>query len=129
MTKRQVIGTRLAAVCGVLLGLTVTSLNAQPPGGGGGFGPGGNVEQLNAAAAAKPTPKLADGHPDLTGSWQAAGGGQRNAPGGMFRRCGPWQKQGCMEWTNQSTDFTFQAPMRLDPNQPIYKPEHWDKMI
>ena len=34
-----------------------------------------------------------------------------------------------MEWTNQSADFTFMAPSRLDPNQPIYKPEYWDKVI
>jgi hypothetical protein len=47
----------------------------------------------------------------------------------MFRRCGPFQLKSCMEWTNQSTDFTFMAPSRLDPNQPLYKPEHWDKVI
>jgi hypothetical protein len=72
---------------------------------------------------------LANGKPDLTGSWQQAAGGQRSAPGGMFRRCSPFQTSSCMEWTNQSTDFTFQAPMRLDPNQPLYKPEYWDKVI
>jgi len=33
-----------------------------------------------------------------------------------------------MEWTNQSADFTFMAPSRLDPNQPLYKPEHWDQV-
>ena len=34
-----------------------------------------------------------------------------------------------MEWTNQSADFAFMAPSRLDPNQPLYKPEYWDKVI
>jgi hypothetical protein len=124
--KQHIIGTRLAAAC-LFLGFSVVSAHAQPPGGGGG--PGVNQAQANAAAAALPTPRRADGKPDLTGSWQGAGGGQRNAPGGMFRRCGPWQLKSCMEWTNQSTDFTFQAPMRLDPNQPLYKPEYWDKVI
>ena len=118
MGKQQVI--RLVASLGVCIGLAVTSLQAQPPGGGGP--PLAELEKL-------PTPRLADGKPDLTGSWQQAAGGQRGAPGGMFRRCGPWQNSNCMEWTNQSTDFAFQAPMRLDPNQPLYKPEYWDKVI
>jgi hypothetical protein len=109
----------------VLLGFIFTAAQAQPPGGGG---PGG-AAAANAAAAAAPTPRMADGKPDLTGSWQGAGGGQRGVPGGMFRRCGPWQTSSCMEWTNQSSDFTFMAPMRLDTNQPLYKPEYWDKVI
>ena len=33
-----------------------------------------------------------------------------------------------MEWTNQSADFVFMAPSRLDPNQPLYKPQYWDKV-
>jgi hypothetical protein len=76
-----------------------------------------------------PTPRLPNGKPDLTGTWQQAAGGQRSAPGGMFRRCSPFQLKSCMEWTNQSNDFVFQHSMRLDPNQPIYKPEYWDKVI
>ena len=125
MGKQQISGTRVLTALTVLLGFIVTSVQAQPPGAGGP----GNAAAANAAAAAMPTPRLADGKPDLTGSWQGAGGGQRGAPGGMFRRCGPWQTASCMEWTNQSTDFTFMAPMRLDPNQPLYKPEYWDKVI
>ncbi len=82
------------------------------------------VESETDAAAAE-TPRLSNGKPDLTGSWQTASGGQRGVPGGMFRRCSPFQHN-CMEWTNQSADFTFMAPSRLDPNQPLYRPEHWD---
>ena len=124
MSKQQIIGARLVAAFGLLLSLGVGSLQAQP----GGFG-GGNQAALNAEAAKAPTPRLPNGKPDLTGSWQAAGGGQRNAPGGMFRRCSPFQVKSCMEWTNQSIDFAWQAPMRLDPNQPLYKPEYWDQVI
>jgi hypothetical protein len=47
----------------------------------------------------------------------------------MFRRCTPFQSENCMEWTNQSEDWPFMSGMRLDQRQPIYKPEHWDKMI
>jgi hypothetical protein len=34
-----------------------------------------------------------------------------------------------MEWTNQSEDWPFMSTARLDMRVPIYKPEHWDKMI
>ncbi len=34
-----------------------------------------------------------------------------------------------MEWTNQSADWVFMSSTRLDERQPLYKPEHWDKMI
>ena len=49
--------------------------------------------------------------------------------GGMFRRCTPFQAKTCMEWTNQSQDWPFMSTARLDMRQPVYKPEHWDKMI
>src|SRR5262245_51745293 len=117
--SKQTIGTRLVA--GLLLSLCVRSMAARA----GGFGC--NQAALNAEAVKAPTPRLANGKPDLTGSWQGAGGGQRNAPGGMFRRCSPFQVKSCMEWTNQSIDFAWQAPMRLDPNQPLYKPEYCDQ--
>ena len=125
MRKQQVIRARLVAALGVLLGLAVTSVQAQPPGGFGGGPPPPPLSELEKL----PTPRLANGHPDLTGTWQQAAGGQRSAPGGMFRRCTPFQTKSCMEWTNQSSDFVFQHSMRLDPNQPIYKPEYWDKVI
>jgi hypothetical protein len=116
MRKQQLIVARLVAALGILLSLAATSAHAQF--GGGGFAP-----------ETTETPRLANGKPDLTGSWQTASGGQRGVPGGMFRRCTPFQTKSCMEWTNQSADFTFMAPSRLDPNQPLYKPEYWDKVI
>ena len=30
---------------------------------------------------------------------------------------------------NQTMDFEFEAPSRFGPNRPLYKPEHWDKVI
>ena len=106
-----------------------------PGGAGWGWtgGRGGGAPQGDPAAA--PTPRLASGKPDLTGSW---GGGGWNltgsgAPGAtvgdMFRRCTPFQSKTCMEWTNQSQDWVFMSTSRLDMRVPIYKPEHWDKMI
>jgi len=80
-------------------------------------------------AAQAPTPRLANGKPDLTGSWQSAGGGLQGSGGDMFRRCTPFQTKNCMEWTNQSEDWVFMSSTRLDQRQPLYKPEYWDKII
>src|SRR5262249_8249561 len=75
--------------------------------------------QQNAAQA--PTPRLANGKPDLTGSWQGAGGGQQGSGGDMFRRCTPFQSKNCMEWTNQSEDWPVMSATRLGQRQPLYK--------
>ena len=74
-----------------------------------------------------PTPRLADGKPDLTGSWRS---------GSKFfiwrygsRRCAPEQLEGCSTQWNQTVDFEFEAASRFGPNRPLYKPENWDKVI
>jgi hypothetical protein len=118
MRKQQLIGTRLAATAAMLLCLIVTSSDAQFRGRGGGSG---------EDPASAPTPRLANGRPDLSGSWRTVSGGLQGSGGGMFRRCSPFQDN-CMEWTNQSADFTFMASSRLDMDQPLYKPEYWDKV-
>jgi hypothetical protein len=117
MSKQQVIRTPLVAISGILLCLIVTSADAQ-------FGRGG----FDPDAASAPTPRLANGKPDLSGSWRTVRGGQQGSGGGMFRRCSPFQNDKCMEWTNQSADYEFMAASRLDPNVPMYKPEYWDKV-
>ena len=76
-----------------------------------------------------PTPRLANGKPDLTGSWVGVSGGLQGSGGDMFRRCTPFQSKNCMEWTNQSEDWVFMSSTRLDQRQPLYKPEYWDKII
>jgi hypothetical protein len=81
-----------------------------------------------------PTPRLADGKPDLTGSWSAGGaitgsGVPGIQVGDMFRRCTPFQNKNCMEWTNQSEDWPFMSTARLTMNQPEYKPQYWDEII
>ncbi len=134
MRKQQRMATRLATTVAIV-GCLVLSLEAQRGGGPGGGGPGGG--RGGAAAAPDPnapTPRLPSGKPDLTGSW--AGGGWitgSGAPGvqvgDMFRRCTPFQNKNCMEWTNQSQDWVFMSTSRLGMNQPLYKPEYWDKII
>jgi len=76
------------------------------------------------AAAQTPTPRMADGKPDLTGNWNY---GAMNWRYGN-RRCGPTQQEGCTRAINQTMDFEFEAPSRFGPNRPLYKPEYWDKV-
>jgi hypothetical protein len=76
-----------------------------------------------AAAGQQPTPRLANGKPDMTGNWNF------NAMNWRYgnRRCGPTQTE-CSRAINQTMDFEFEAPSRFGPNRPLYKPENWDKV-
>jgi hypothetical protein len=86
--------------------------------------------------AAVPTPRLPDGHPDLSGFWGGNGGGgedgaaQLDEKGNLIvlnrsRGCHPGMKI-CTAPVNQSNDSTFMD--RFDANRPIYKPEYWAKV-
>ena len=70
------------------------------------------------------TPRMPNGHPDLTGNWNF------NAMNWRYgnRRCDPTQQEGCSRALNQTMDFEFEAPSRFGPNRPLYKPEYWDKI-
>ena len=77
---------------------------------------GGAAAPAPAAAddpAKKPTPKLADGHPDLNGYW-AVGRGPDTPVNSEFGRRNPFIKRG--DWPNARAAYA-------DPNQPPYKPE------
>jgi len=75
-------------------------------------------------AASTTTPRLPNGKPDMTGNWNASGMNWRYGN----RRCGPTQVE-CSRAINQTADFEFEAPSRFGPARPLYKPEHWDKVI
>src|SRR6266581_2629699 len=75
--------------------------------------------------AAVVTPRLANGKPDMTGTWS-------NAPllitGSGTRRCGPTQV-GCQTGQdNFWVDYEWISPSRFGPSRPVYKPEFWDKV-
>lgn len=77
-----------------------------------------------ALTASGETPRMANGHPDLSGNWNSAGMNWRYGN----RRCDPTQQEGCSRALNQTMDFEFEAPSRFGPNRPLYKPEYWDKV-
>jgi hypothetical protein len=77
-------------------------------------------------AAAAPTPRRADGKPDLTGNW---GGGFNPITGSGTRRCGPTQKECKTAQDNFWVDYEWLSPSRFGIlGHPIYKPEFWDKI-
>ncbi len=87
----------------------------------------GSDQKVAMLTSTAPTPHLASGKPDLTGSWN---------PGNKFfiwrygnRRCAPTQLEGCSPAWNQTLDFEFEAASRFGPNRPLYKPENWDKVV
>jgi hypothetical protein len=86
----------------------------------------GPLAQPAQPAKEEPTPRTADGEPDLTGNWNGFVGFFNWRYG--FRRCGPTQSSDCSTTWNQTIDFEFEAPSRYGPNRPIYKPEFWDKV-
>jgi hypothetical protein len=87
----------------------------------------GTDQEAPVLDSTAPTPRLADGKPDLTGSWRS---------GSKFfiwrygnRRCAPTQLEGCSTQWNQTIDFTFEAASRFGPNRPVYRPDQWDEVI
>jgi hypothetical protein len=76
-----------------------------------------------ATAGPEPTPRMANGKPDLSGNWNFAGMNWRYGN----RRCAPTQVE-CTRAINQTMDFEFEAPSRFGPSRPMYKPEFWDKV-
>jgi hypothetical protein len=128
--KNRINSARFLACIVAVVAVVGSSVAAQ---GGGGGGRGGGAPAVDPNM---PTPKLPSGKPDLTGSWQAGGlitgsgvQGTGWQVGDMFRRCTPFQSKTCMEWTNQSIDWVFMSTSRLGMNQPMYKPEYWNKVI
>jgi hypothetical protein len=77
-------------------------------------------------AANAPTPRRADGHPDMTGVW---GGAFNPITGSGTRRCGPTQKTCKTAQDNFWVDYEWISPSRFGIlGRPVYKPEFWDKI-
>jgi hypothetical protein len=88
-----------------------------------------------APVAAAPTPRRADGKPDLNGNWNRP---LNPVSGSGARRCGPTQvkggginpEYGCTGGgDNFWIEYAWISPSRFGIlGHPTYKPEHWDKI-
>ena len=111
MTKQFILGT-----------LAIAALFTSPALAQRGRGAGGADE--NAAAAARPTPRTADGHPDLTGMW--AGGAEpvkAVAPGESVRILFPVRTSPDDKRIFDEMDRAAKERQAAEPNKPPYKPE------
>ena len=80
---------------------------------------GGAQAAITADPAARPTPRLADGHPNLNGFW-AIGNGPDTPVNSRFGQRDPNVRRG---------DARNAAAQYADPNQPPYKPELMAKVL
>jgi hypothetical protein len=111
------------------------------------YAPGHRVaaHQRPAAAPSVPTPRTADGHPDLNGIWSgrgggggAAGAGEKEDPGkvvALLRARTPELDKTAPVGTDANYAYgivNFERDsgimQRMDPNRPLYKPEYWEKV-
>jgi hypothetical protein len=95
---------------------------------------GAPARQTAASTTAAVTPRLPNGKPDMTGTWN---GPALAITGSGTRRCGPTQVKGgglapdvgCQTGQdNFWVDYEWISPSRFGPSRPIYKPEFWDKV-
>jgi hypothetical protein len=125
MIARSIAGlTSAVAVVAVL----VTSPSAQR-GGGVPQGPDNS-----------PTPRMADGHPDLNGWWGGGGGfaaGRTLADltdekGNVYLQLNARSQGSALGTTSGQLAENFErdsgVSQRADPNKPIYKPEFWERV-
>ncbi|HYS25364.1 MAG TPA: hypothetical protein VEP46_07165, partial [Vicinamibacterales bacterium] len=123
MTRRVVRYGLAAAAFAAVAWLSTSQPTAQYGGGGGAR------TAEDAKLAAMPTPKMADGHPDLGGRWGGGGGGGGNAATTRFDAKGNYHnlrndRKGSP--VNQERDSGLSQ--RFIDNLPPYKPEFWDKV-
>jgi len=89
---------------------------------GGGAGP------TITALAAMPTPKMADGHSDLSGRWGGGGGGGGNAVQRFDAKGNYHNLRNDRKGSPVNQERDSGLSQRFLENLPQYKPEYWEKV-
>ena len=89
---------------------------------GGGAGP------TITALAAMPTPKMADGHSDLSGRWGGGGGGGGNAVQRFDEKGNYHNLRNDRKGSPVNQERDSGLSQRFLENLPQYKPEYWEKV-
>jgi len=89
---------------------------------------GGGPAPTIAALAAMPTPKLADGHPDLSGRWGGGGGGGGNAVQRFDAKGNYHNLRNDRKGSPVNQERDSGLSQRFLENLPQYKPEFWEKV-
>ncbi len=89
---------------------------------------GGGAAPADAALAAMPTPKLADGHPDLSGRWGGGGGGGGNAVQRFDAKGNYHNLRNDRKGSPVNQERDSGLSQRFIENLPQYKPEYWEKV-
>ena len=83
--------------------------------------------QTGRQGASVPTPRTANGHPDLSGMWGGFGGGPFGGnPVDLTKDV--TITLNARDGSPENFERDSGLRQRMDPNKPIYKPEFWDKV-
>ena len=92
-------------------------------------GRGGGRSAEDAKLAAMPTPKMADGHPDLSGRWGGGGfGGGGNATQRFDAKGNYHNLRNDRKGSPVNQERDSGLDQRFLDNVPQYKPEYWEKV-
>ena len=89
---------------------------------------GGGRAGEDAKLAAMPTPKMADGHPDLSGRWGGGGGGGGNATQRFDAKGNYHNLRNDRKGSPVNQERDSGLDQRFLDNLPQYKPEYWEKV-